>query len=267
MSLELIKTLRERTHLGMSDCKKALEATAFDLDKAIEFLQKKGLKKVDDLIIPMEGEVRAVEGLVYEINIQTDFGARSETFKNLVTKISDELENAYESTQDLNIYFAEYIKEASKILGEKITIRRLVRCETPLTFGLLKDYNHLGGKIAVSVSCETTGAEMNNRDDLHEFMENVAMQIAAMKPLSVERTNLSEELVAKKKALFEEEAASKPEIARLKIVEGRLNKWYSEVVLLDQESISEPKVTIRQQMAKFEGMRIINFVRLERGEV
>lgn len=274
--MEMIKELRARTHLGMTECKKALEVSGGDLNKAIEFLQKKGLKKVDDLLVPLEGIVQAGVlqhilfgkcGFIAEVNSQTDFGAKvsSEVFQKFV--------KGYVSDPNIpeNMLHA-YCTMLSKQLGEKIVVRRtqFVQVDAAVQDRVVFcAYNHLGGKIAVLVEGYALSPD---RADIKECLENIAMQIAAMKPLAVNRNEVSAELVAKKTALFEEDIKSKPEAVRNKIVEGKLNKWYSEVVLLEQDAIftkeASPKQTIKLHLNKLgaETVKINSFIRYERGE-
>lgn len=285
MTLELIKVLREKTHLGLNDCKKALTEASGDLDKAIEILQKKGLKKVDDLILPLEGEVRATKnGYLFELNCQTDFGARSETFQNLLHEIVEKLETEptkivvkYGFDQlDFSNEFKNSILQASKILGEKIVLRR-IKALNKRNRDHIIHYNH-NGKVAVAVLFATPDALLLNgpSSTKKEFMENVALQIAAMKPICVSREEIATQELGENsspcllnimKALFLEEVANKPEASRAKIVEGKLNKYCSEVVLLEQESIVEPKKTIKQQIEQFSPiLKIVEFIRFGLGE-
>lgn len=273
-NLEMIKTLRERTHLGMNDCKRALEEASDDMDRAIEILQKKGLKKVDDLIVPMEGQVRAQIGrndvleldfgYIVEINCQTDFGAKSEIFEKFITDVMTDPNVTKEMLQPS-------LEMVSKQLGEKVVIRRskVIDVEKFEGSSISCAYNHLGGKIAVILVATTTDENV----PVLEYLENVAMQIAAMKPLAITRNQLPQELVAQQlKKLFESDVGDKPEAIKKKIVEGKLNKWYSEVCLLDQDAIflpeGSPKQTIQGYLIDKLGINVTirEFIRYERGE-
>lgn len=273
MSLEKVKELRERTNLGMSDCKKALEETGYDIDKAIEFLQKKGLKKVDPLIIPTEGMVYAVTGehlgikfaRIVEVNCQTDFGARSENFQNFVKSFAKEPHSS-------PFLVLSQIEMLAKQLGEKIVVKRertIWAEEGKNSATIFQAYNHLGGKAAVIV--KGYGVP-NHMGQALQFIENVALQITAMKPLYVNLDSIPKDVLEKKQAFFESEILNKPEAMVKKITEGKINKWASEVCLMNQKAIflpdGHPKQTISSINSNpdIKDFQIIDFVRYERGE-
>lgn len=273
--IELIKELRARTHLGLTECKKALEESGGDIEKAIEALQKKGLKKIDDLVLPTEGIVQASVvtvdknhlpyGFIVEVNCQTDFGARSELFKAFVNDLT--------SQPDLYSNSGERLKLLSNQLGEKVVIRRAGFIKHAGN-SVITVYNHLGGKIAVLMESSVVPSKQNDPEILN-LLDNVAMQIAANKPLSVSRESLPYDLVQKKAAFYEEEVKFKPEQVKNKILDGKMTKWYSEVVLLEQDAIfvgdNGPKgQTVQKEIDKFgsNGVVVIKqFVRYERGEM
>lgn len=275
--IELIKELRARTSLGMTACKKALEEAGGDIDKAIEILQKQGLKKVDDLIIPLEGQVRAsivhegsetdefrtLHGILLELNCQTDFGARSELFEEAIEDLGWLRLSKEEKETILNTL--------AKQLGEKVVLRREHSVTLPKGTGLFVEYNHHSGNIAVLlpvfISPDASGEAF---DKVDQFAQEVAMHIAASKPLGLKRESIDVELVAKKLASFQEEVKDKKPEMQGKIVDGKMNKWYAEVVLLEQESVVHPKKTIgsliealKKEVGEFS---LGNFVRWERGE-
>lgn len=273
-TVELIKELRARTHLGLTECKKALEESGGDLEKAIEALQKKGLKKIDDLILPTEGVVQASVvttdpnhppyGFIVEVNCQTDFGARSELFKAFVNDLG--------SQPDLYGNSGERLKLLSNQLGEKVVVRRAGFVKHADN-SVLTVYNHLGGKIAVLMESSVIPGKEKDPTVL-TLLDNVAMQIAANKPLSVDRSSLPVDLVQKKTAFYEDEVKFKPEQVRAKILDGKMSKWYSEVALLEQDAIfigdNGPKgQTVQKEIERsgLSGLVVIkSFIRYERGE-
>jgi len=269
--VELIKELRARTHLGLTECRKALEESQGDLEKALELLQKRGLKKVDDLVASTEGVVRASclenftstngYGFIVEINCQTDFGARSEIFQNFVNNI---LNGGLLTPETIN----SYLPLVSNQLGEKVVIRRSDFIY-PSSDTVITVYNHLGDKIAVLLESLIPPDQQKNPQVL-ALLDNIAMQIAATKPLALTRDGLSHELVQKKATFYTEEIKSKPEQVQAKILAGKMNKWYSEVVLLEQEAIfleNGVKETISNQINKLGvDVRLHRFIRYERGE-
>lgn len=271
--IESIKELRARTNLGMTACKKALEQAGGDIEAAIELLQKQGLKKVDDLVIPLEGAVHAspapnflVEGApqkcrIFELNCQTDFGARSEIFQKALEDISGSI---YTPVEDI-------VKTISQQLGEKVVLRRLLTITMPFESGFICTYNHHSGNIAVVLGVFVSGSfSRENRNKIYSLANDVAMHIAAMKPLGLKRESINVELVEKKRAIFMDEAKDKKPEMQAKIVDGKMNKWFAEVVLLEQESIVHTKKiigTLVDELKKEVGdFSLGNFVRWERGE-
>lgn len=275
LNVDLIKELRARTHLGMAECKKALEEHSGDLNRAIEALQKRGLKKVDDLLLPTEGVVAATVteaglGFIIEVNCQTDFGAKSEVFQDFVRQyLKDPNLINWELNSSLNL--------VSNQLGEKIVVRRSIYLK-PSDNSVMTVYNHpnhLGGKIAVLLEAFVTPGT-DKVIEVLGMLDNIALQIAANKPISIDRANLPIDLVEKKIAFYEDEIKQsgskvKSEQMKEKILTGKMNKWYSEVVLLEQEAIfleeSTPKQTIQNQLESL-GVEISlkQFVRYEKGE-
>ncbi len=277
--MELVKELRARTHLGLTECKKALEESGGDVEKAIEALQKKGLKKVDDLVTPTEGVVRSVilkdglfagTGFIVEINCQTDFGAKSDIFQKFV---EDHMSDPNLSQGMLN----QHLNLVTNQLGEKIVIRRSTSYERTSKSSLIVAYNHMD-KIAVLLEADVPASTANDPkrkalDSLLvlDMLENLAMQIAANKPLALDRDSLPAEVVEKKKAFYEDEVKFKPEQVRGKILSGKMDKWYSEVILIDQDAIFLPEGAKKEKVSEYLNrvapeVKLIRFVRYERGE-
>ena len=283
---QAIKELRERTQAGMSDCKNALVESAGDMEKAVEIILKKGLAKSAKRAsaVATEGEVRAVvsadrrEATMVEVNIQTDFAARSEGFQKFVGDVMEVAAKAAAGS-DLSAQplagktVGEIAAELTGKIGEKIDVRRWERVSIPAgKQGLCVSYVHLGGKIGVLLAIESEAA---SHAEVVKFADDTAMQIAAMTPLFLKREDISEADVAKQRVIYEgqmrEDPKPKPEAAWPKIIEGKLVKWYSEVTLLEQESVVTPGQTIdklREAAAKAAGsaVTIARFVRFERGE-
>jgi elongation factor Ts len=288
---QMIKDLRERTQAGMSDCKSALEESEGDLDKAVEIILKKGIVKAAARAgkVATEGEVRTLvtdggtRGTIVEVNTQTDFVARGEAFREFVGKV---LEVASTLDKGADLLAAKYpgggtVDDARKALvgktGENTVVRRWDMLKAK-SGGLVHSYIHMGGKLAVLV--EAYAPEGKGKDkDFGEFVDNVAMQIAAMNPMVVSKDRISAADLAKQKEIFEaqmkeEKAAGTlkaPEAAWPKIVDGKVNKWFTEVTLLGQDSVTTPGFTvekIREDLGKKLGgeVRIASFVRFALGE-
>jgi elongation factor Ts len=291
INAQAIKELRERTQAGMSDCKGALTEAEGDMEKAIEIIQKKGLAKSVKRAgaVASEGEVRASvsadkrAATIVEVNIQTDFSARSDQFKAFVGEVLAAAEKAPSGAElhTLTLALGKIVADASAELtgkiGEKIHARRWDRIAIPAgKHGLAHAYVHMGGKIGVILGVETETAAAASNADVHKFADDTAMQIAAMAPLVLERSQISADAVAKQKEIFAAQLKEDPKTAAKeaqwpKMIEGKLNKWYSEISLLEQESVVTPGNTIeklREAVSKAAGAKvtITRFVRYERGE-
>ena len=287
---QMIKDLRERTQAGMSDCKSALEEAEGDLDKAVEVILKKGIVKAAARAgkVATEGEVRTLvtdggtRGTIVEVNTQTDFVARGEDFKTFVGKVL-EIASKLDKGADLlaQKMGGETVDDARKALvaktGENTVVRRwdMVRAKAG---GIVHSYIHMGGKLAVLVEAYAPSGKEKDKEFL-EYVDNCAMQIAAMNPLVVSKDKISAGDLAKQKEIYEaqmkeEKAAGTlkaPDAAWPKIIDGKVNKWFTEVTLLGQDSVTTPGFTVeklREDLSKKLGgdVRIASFVRYALGE-
>jgi elongation factor Ts len=291
ISAQAIKELRERTQAGMSDCKGALVEAEGDMEKAVEIILKKGLAKSAKKAgaVASEGEVRASvsadkrAATIVEVNIQTDFSARSDEFKAFVGEVLAAAEKAPLGA-DLSkqtLASGKTIEDAAAALtgkiGEKITARRWDRLEVGAgKHGVAHSYVHMGGKIGVVLVLETESEAAAAHPEVAKFADDSAMQIAAMNPLVLNRSEVSADLIAKQKEIFEAQLKEDPKTAAKqaqwpKMIEGKVNKWFSEVALLEQESVVTPGNTIeklREAASKAAGSKVtfVRFVRYERGE-
>lgn len=291
ISAQAIKELRERTQAGMSDCKSALVEAEGDMEKAVEIILKKGLAKSAKKAgaVASEGEVRAAvsadkrAATIVEVNIQTDFSARSDEFRAFVGEVLAAAEKA-PAGADLSaqaLASGKTVADAAAALtgkiGEKITARRWDRVEIASgKHGLAHAYVHMGGKIAVVLALETENEAAASHAEVAKFADDTAMQIAAMKPEVLTRGEVSADAIAKQKDIFEAQLKEDPKTAAKeaqwpKMIEGKLNKWYGEITLLEQESVVTPGNTIeklREAASKAAGGKVTltRFVRYERGE-
>jgi elongation factor Ts len=289
INAQSIKELRERTQAGMSDCKSALVEAEGDMEKAVEIILKKGLAKSAKRAgaVATEGEVRAAvaadkrRATLIEVNIQTDFAARNDAFKSFVGDVLAIAEKAAPGTDlDKEMLQGKTVADAAigltAKIGEKVAVRRWDAIEIPAgKHGIAHAYVHLGGKIGVILGVETETAEAASHAEVVKFVDDTAMQIAAMHPLVLKRGEVGADQVAKQKEIYEgqlrEDPKPKPEAAWPKIIEGKLNKWYSEIALTEQESVVTPGQTIdklREAAGKAAGagVTLTRFVRFERGE-
>ena len=284
ISASLVKDLRENTGAGMMDCKKALTETAGDFEAAIDWLRTKGLaaaaKKAGR--VASEGLVAAtVDGkvaAVVEVNSETDFVALNDKFQAIVSEVSKLSLKAsdIDALKALNMSggknVADTIVEAIATIGENISLRRCARLTVET--GVIASYVHNVvvdnmGKIAVLVALESTG----DAAKLNTLGRQIAMHIAAAKPVSLDTTGVDAELVERERAIFVEQTkdSGKPENIIEKMVEGRIRKFYEEIVLLEQVFVIDGKTRIKEVIenaAKEIGAPVIlkDFVRFELGE-
>ena len=262
-----VKRLRELTGAGMMDCKKALEATDGDFDKAVENLRIKGAKDVGKRAerATAEGLVAAKNGVMIELNSETDFVAKNDEFVALADKVavaakaanSSDLETVKAAELDGKTV-GEVIQELAAKIGEKLELRRVVAFDGQVATYLHRRSTDLPP--AVGVLVEYTG-------DTEDAARNVAMQIAALRPKYLNRDEVPEDVVANERRIAEETARSegKPEQALPKIIEGRLNGFFKENVLLDQPSVQDNKKTV-QALLDEAGVTVTRFARFEVGQ-
>ena len=258
ISAAQVKELRDLTGAGMMDCKAALAETGGDMEAAVDWLRAKGIAKADKKAgrVAAEGLIGVEAGLreaaVVEVNSETDFVARNDQFQDLVRNISkvalafgktEAVANAKYPGSDKTV--TETVKDAVGTIGENLGFRRSDKLSVP--HGAVATYVHNGvgdnlGKMGVLVAIETTG-------DAHKagaFARQVAMHVAATNPMALTVDELDPAAVEREKAIFSEQAraSGKPDNIIEKMVEGRLRKFYEEVVLLKQAFVLNPDVTV-----------------------
>ena len=281
----MVKELREMTGAGMMDCKKALTATDGNMDAAIEFLRKNGQAKAEKKAgrIAAEGIVRAVVkddkvAAVVEVNSETDFVAKNETFQEFVEAVANQAADT--DAADMDAFMAEAwqadpsktVKEALvekiSVIGENLNIRRF---EKIVTDGCVVAYIHGGGRIGVLVEADTDVVN----DAIKTCLKNVAMQVAAMSPKYVSRSEVSQEYMDQEKEILLAQATKenpeKPANIIEKMIIGRLNKELKEICLLDQVYVQDSDLTVAkyvEKVAKENGASVTvkRFVRFETGE-
>ncbi len=278
-----VKSLREMTGVGMMDCKKALAASEGDIDKAIEWLREKGLaasaKKAGRIAaegMAFAGVIDGV-GVLVEVNAETDFVGKNEKFVDFVKGVAatvaaanpadlDALMECKYNGTDLTV--AQQQQEMVLVIGENIKVRRFAR----FAEGVSVPYIHAGGKIGVLVNLEVAGGI-----DATEVGKDMAMQIAALNPRFLDKSQVTQDVLDEEKKILlaqmsnDPKMASKPDQVKEKIVMGKLNKFYTENCLLQQAFVKDGDVTVEQYMnaaAKKLGGTITlkDAVRFEKGE-
>ena len=260
-----VQKLREMTGVGMMDCKKALTEAEGDIDKAIEWLREKGLaaqtKKAGK--VAAEGVSYAIVadngvGVIIEVNSQTDFVAKNEVFQDFVKSLAavvaekdpadvEALKACTYPGTDRTV--ADVTADKVLAIGENIQIRRFVRYAQ----GVNVPYIHMGGKIGVLVNLEVEGIEAAK---VVELGKDVAMQIAAMNPSFLDKSDVDQSTLDKEKEILLAQAkedpknANKPENIIEKMVMGRIGKYYEENCLLQQAFVKENKVSVEKHIAE-----------------
>jgi elongation factor Ts len=281
----MVKELREKTGVGMMDCKNALAETGGDMEAAVDWLRAKGLAKA----AKKAGRV-AAEGLIgvasadgkavmVEVNSETDFVARNAEFQSLVSAIA---EAALSTDGSLEAILAAKLKDGASVedtlksaiatIGENMTLRRAAMIS--VAPGAVASYVHSAvapglGKIGVIVGLESAG----DKEKLSAIGRQVAMHVAAASPLAVREEEVDPAVVARERAVFSEQAkeSGKPEAIIAKMVEGRIRKFYEEVVLLSQNFVVDSEKTVGTAVKAAEGdvgapINVTEFVVFRLGE-
>jgi elongation factor Ts len=279
----LVKELRDKTGAGMMDCKSALNETKGDVEAAIDWLRKKGLSKAAKKSdrIAAEGLIgltaQAGKGSVVEVNSETDFVAKNDTFQGLVRNITAVAHTAGTDVEAVKAAaypgggtVADAIANAIATVGENMTLRRAASLSVGA--GVVASYMHTQtaeglGRIGVLVALESTG----NAEALAAFGRQVAMHVAATNPVALDGSGVSADIVAREKAILMDKNAGKPAHVMEKIVESGLKSYFKEVTLLDQPFVIDPSKTVGQAAKELEGkagapVKISGFVRYALGE-
>ena len=286
----MVKELREMTGAGMMDCKKALNETNGDMDAAVEFLRKNGQAKAEKkanriaaeglCTVALKGDTVAA---VVEVNSETDFVAKNETFQTFVKAVAEQAADS--DAADIDAFLAEsWAEDSSKtvkdalvekiaVIGENLNIRRFQKVVAE--HGCVVSYVHGGGRIGVIVEADT--AVVN--DEVKTAMTNIAMQVAALNPKYVSRSEISEEYIAHEKEILlaqimnDPKESQKPEKVINGMIEGRVSKELKEICLVDQVYVKaeDGKQTVGkylEEVSKAVGtpVSVKSFVRFETGE-
>ncbi len=279
-----VKDLREKTGCGMMDCKKALAATDGDMEKAVEFLREKGLAAVAKKAsrIAAEGLVVAVVdgnvGVVLEVNAETDFVAKNETFvemcNNIAATIVKENPADVETLMTLpcantEMTVEEAVRDRIQVIGENMKVRRFVRME-----GNVVSYVHAGGKIGVLVNFDT---DLADKEGFQAAAKDVAMQVAFSNPTYLAKEEVPADVLDKEKEIIKAQMdndpkmANKPEKVKDGIVMGKLGNFYKDACLKEQPFVKDEKMSVQAYLdaqAKAMGGKMVltAFARLEKGE-
>lgn len=270
ITAQMVKELREKTGAGMMDCKRALEETNGDIEKAIDFLREKGIAKAAKKAarIAAEGLCNFVidgnTAFVYELNSETDFVSKNEQFLELLETISKILINSDATNTEEALALVKdgktvetLLADATATIGEKITLRRVSRFtkEDAQGFGA---YKHLGGRIVTLVVTE-------KNDDV--VAKDMAMHVAAQNPKYLDRSQVDHETLEHERHILTQQALQEGKPANIvdKMVVGRLNKYLQDICLVDQGFVKDPDQKVSDYL-KTNKNNVVSFVRLEVGE-
>ncbi|MFM1650846.1 translation elongation factor Ts [Brevibacillus sp. B_LB10_24] len=273
ISAQSVKELRERTGAGMMDCKKALEETNGDMEKAIDLLRERGIAKAAKKAgrIAAEGltatAVTGNVGAIVEVNCETDFVAKNPEFQTLVKDIAEHVVSQRPATVEAALEqpfkgqgenLAHVINEKIATIGENLSLRRFAVLEKSDN-GVFGEYLHMGGKIGVLVALEGT--------DNKELAKDIAMHAAAANPRFANREEVSQDEIEREREVLKNQALSEGKPANIveKMVEGRLSKYFEEYVLVEQPFVKDPDKKV-SALLKEAGASLKAFTRFQVGE-
>ena len=272
ISKEDVLNLREKTGAGLIDCKRALVDSGGDMEEAISILRKKGVasaakkagRDAGEGIISQSISDDRKKGVLVEVNCETDFVAKNEDF------ISFSSEVAVELLSDPSVNLEEKRTEQVAKIGENIRISRFEVLK-PAGNGLVESYVHTGSKVAVLISISSDSEDNINTNSVVEMARDLCMHIAATSPVCVSREDVPTDLVEKEKDIALAQAEGKPPQAIEKIVQGKLDKYFSTSCLLEQPFVKNPDQTISQlvELVSKEGglnLKVEKFIRFQVGE-
>lgn len=269
----LVGKLREMTNAGLMDCKKALLETQGDMDAAVDVLRKKGVataakkasRETREGVIAQYIQTGSRLGVLLEVNCETDFVAKNQVFREFCDQLAKEL--AVNPATDVE---ALRTAQVAKI-GENIKVSRHQRWEVN-EHGMLAAYIHTGAKVGVLVEVGATRDATTSHDDFKQLVKDITLQIAAANPVAVSRELVDAAIVAKEKEIAAEQVKGKPAQAIAKIVEGKLEKFFQGVCLLDQGFVKKnAEITVKEHISQIEkvvGDTILvrRFIRFQVGE-
>jgi len=283
ISADQVKQLREKTGAGMMDCKKALEKSGGDMQKAADYLREQGITKAtqkasraakEGLIVSSIG-AQDRRGVLVELNCETDFVARTDDFRKLAEQVASWImENQPADINQVSESLKDGINQVIAKLGENIAAKRFAFLGLDgQSRGVIYSYIHPGDKLGVLVelNCESDAAA--SEDEFRQLAKDVAMQVAATNPLVTSRDHLDPEVIDKEKDIYRTQAKNegKPDKILDRIVQGKLEKYFQEVCLLEQPFVKDQDRSVIQRIEETqnklgEQLRVRHFVRFRLGD-
>jgi elongation factor Ts len=283
----LVNELRKKTNVGMMECKKALTETNGDIDAAVTYLRERGMMKAaakadreaTEGIIAARLSADGKTGILLEVNCETDFVSRNESYVKFVDQIADTL--AASSAKTLEEALAEkieglavedFVKAKTLELGENIRLRKFERFDLQ-DGGAIAQYIHMGGKVGVLLEVSASSGETAVKEGFRDLVKDITLHIAAAAPKGLSREEISEEQIEAEKNIYRAQLAAEGKPAEMieKIVMGKISKFFAEAVLLEQAFVKDPETTIKklvEQAGKDLGDSLVvkRFVRFGLGE-
>src|SRR2546422_4769545 len=283
ITADMVKKLRDQTGAGMMECKNALTEADGNFENATTILRKRGLASVakkagrttSEGLIGNRLSADRSSGVLVEVNCESDFVARTPDFQRLIQDVLTEIETAGDAANEAWLKDSQgpVLKRVAPViakLGENMAVPRSVRYAGK---GYVGQYIHMGGKIGVQVEFAGITSAVAGREELQTLVKEIAMQIAAASPAYATRDGIPAEVLDKEKSIYraQMESSGKPASVLDKIVEGKLGSFYGQVVLPDQASIRDPKMTVRDVIAAANktlgaSVSVTRFARLKVGE-
>jgi elongation factor Ts len=254
----MVKELRDKTGAGMMDCKKALAESNGNMQEAIEYLRKKGAATAEKRADRSANEgvvmtdVAGDEGIIIEVNCETDFVARSEDFLGFAARALAAIRGGKPTDVDAllaltsdGLTLGDHLTEIIGKIGEKIEVRRFASFTSP---GMIIDYIHPGAKLGVMLEIQGN----KDHEDVRKLGRDLAMQVAAMNPVAIDRDAVPQEVRAKELEIYRQQAMEqgKPENMLDRIAEGKLNKYFQEFTLLEQTFLRDTTKSVKDHVAE-----------------
>lgn len=287
ITASIVKELRDKTNAGMMDCKKVLTETNGDIEASIKLLRERGIMKAGtksdraatEGIITARVNDSATTGILFEVNCETDFVSRNESFQAFVSEIADKLaaSDAADHAAALAVPHGEsslenFVKEKVLQLGENIQLRKYVRFEAS-PGGAIASYIHLGGKVGVLLEVGTTKEATKSSEAFQELTKDLTLHIAASAPKGLSRDDIPSDIVEAEREIFRVRLLEqgKPENILENILKGQLAKFFAESCFLEQGFVKDPDVTVTQLLENKgkelgDTLTVTRFVRFGLGE-
>jgi len=283
----IVKELRDKTNAGMMDCKKVLTETNGDIEASIKLLRERGIAKAGakadraakEGIIVARVNPAANEGILLELNCETDFVSKNESFQAFVHEIADALAaaKAADHAAALAVQHGEYnledtVKAKVVEVGENLQFRKYVRFDAA-PGGVIASYIHMGGKVGVLLEVGTTQAATTTNPTFRELVKDLTLHIAACSPKGLAREDIPQSVIDNEKEIFRAQLINegKPEAMLEKILPGKLAKWFSESCFLEQGFVKDTDITVAKLLAAKgaelgDTLTVTRFIRFGLGE-